>query len=143
MTLQYRSPLEEHTAFVSTRCLRYLLSVLWFVIVSLLPVSHKKNKQVLAVFLLRLPCGPCCQLSHFVARHTPVFLGSHQLAGHELTARINLLPVKQPDASLEQNIDDIERKRTRDESKVFDQVGVDICFCTHCNLSSDAWAGGF
>lgn len=79
---------------------------------------------MLAVFLLRLPCDPCCQLSHFVARHTPVFLGSHQLAGHELTARINLLPVKQPDASLEQNIDDIERKRTRDESKVFDQVGV-------------------
>lgn len=55
-------------------------------------------------------------------RHTPAFLGGHQLVGHELTARINLLPVKQPDASLERNIDDIERKRTRDESKVFEQA---------------------
>ena len=41
------------------------------------------------------------------------------------------LPVKQPDASLERNIDDIERKRTKDESKVFEQVGVYIGFCTN------------
>lgn len=80
---------------------------------------------------------------HFVARHNPAFLGGHQLVGHELTARINLLPVKQPDASLERNIDDIERKRTKDESKVFEQVGVYIGFCTNCNRSNGPWAGGF
>jgi len=55
-------------------------------------------------------------------RHTPSFLGSHQANGHELTARINLLPVKQPDASLERNINEIEQKRTRDEGKVFKQA---------------------
>lgn len=55
-------------------------------------------------------------------RHAISFLGSHQPTGHELTARINLLPVKKPDASLERNIHEIEKKRTRDEGKVFKQA---------------------
>lgn len=55
-------------------------------------------------------------------RHTPSFLGGLQPTGHELTARINLLPVKQPDASLERNINELEQKRTKDEGKVFEQA---------------------
>jgi len=55
-------------------------------------------------------------------QHTPSFLVSHQPTGHELTARINLLPVKQPDASLERNIKEIERKRTKDEGQLFKQA---------------------
>lgn len=42
--------------------------------------------------------------------------------GHELTARINLLPVSSPAASLESHIKDIERKRTRDEGNIFRQA---------------------
>ena len=43
--------------------------------------------------------------------------------GHELTARINLLPATSPDASLESRIKAIENKRTRDEGNIFKQVG--------------------
>lgn len=42
--------------------------------------------------------------------------------GHELTARINLLPIASPDASLEQHIKAIERKRSRDEGSLFKQA---------------------
>ena len=92
-----------------------------------LPASHRTPKRVHAVTVLCSLNILCGQLFHDAGRHTISFLGNHQPTGHELTARINLLPVKKPDASLERNIHEIEKKRTRDEGKVFEQVGV-YCF---------------
>lgn len=42
--------------------------------------------------------------------------------GHELTARINVLPTSSPDPSLERKVQEIEDKRTRDEGKLFQQA---------------------
>jgi hypothetical protein len=42
--------------------------------------------------------------------------------GHELTARINVLPAKGPDASAEARIKAIERKRAREENTIFNQA---------------------
>jgi hypothetical protein len=108
-----------------------------------LPASHRKPKRVRAVIVLCSPNILCCAFFHDAGRHTPSFLGRHQENCHELTARINLLPVKQPDASLERNINEIEQKRTRDEGKVFKQVSVHIAFVSNWNRQTNARAGGF
>lgn len=42
--------------------------------------------------------------------------------GHELTARINVLPAHGPDASVEARIKAIEKKRSREEITIFDQA---------------------
>ena len=46
-----------------------------------------------------------------------------QLGGHELTARINVLAVAKPDGALEQSIDALEDKRSKDEGNIFKQAG--------------------
>ncbi len=43
--------------------------------------------------------------------------------GHELTARINILPIRSPDPSLESHVQEIEDKRSKDERNMFRQVG--------------------
>ena len=45
-----------------------------------------------------------------------------ELGGHELTARINLLPAPSPENSLELRIQEIEEKRSKDERNVFREV---------------------
>ena len=62
-----------------------------------------------------------------------------ELGGHELTARINVLAVARPDASLEQKIDKIEEKRSKDEGNIFKQVRVPLLVCFV--LSSGALQG--
>lgn len=42
--------------------------------------------------------------------------------GHEMTARINLLPIPSPDPTLESKIQEIENKRSKDEGAVFRQA---------------------
>lgn len=49
-----------------------------------------------------------------------------ELGGHELTARINVLAVARPDASLEQKIDKIEEKRSKDEGNIFKQAALEM-----------------
>lgn len=46
-----------------------------------------------------------------------------KLGGHELTARINVLAVAKPDGALEQSIDALEDKRSKDEGNIFKQAG--------------------
>lgn len=47
------------------------------------------------------------------------FHEAHGSGGHEITTRINLLPVVSADASLERSIQKLERKRSRDERALF------------------------
>lgn len=42
--------------------------------------------------------------------------------GHEMTARINILPAPSPDPSLESSIQDMEDKRSKDEGNIFKQA---------------------
>jgi len=45
-----------------------------------------------------------------------------EAAGHELTARVNLLPVAAPEASVTARIEKLERKRANDEKHLFEEV---------------------
>jgi len=57
-----------------------------------------------------------------VGRQATQFQELRVVDGHEMTARINVLPVLQPDAALEANIRELEEKRTTHEGKIFDQA---------------------
>lgn len=46
--------------------------------------------------------------------------------GHELTARVNVLPAKGPDARVEGRIKAIEKKRSREETAIFDQAASEM-----------------
>lgn len=52
------------------------------------------------------------------------------LGGHELSARINILPIASPNPSLEININEIETKRASDEGKMFDQAILEMAGLT-------------
>lgn len=52
--------------------------------------------------------------------------GARTLGGHELAARVNVLPIAAPEASLETNIEKIEQKRTTDEGKLFEQAVLEM-----------------
>ena len=140
--MQPRLLLEEQAVFMSTRCLRCVWMFCGLSLFHCLPASHRTPKRVRSVIVL---CSPnvVFLLFHDAGQHTPSFLVSHQPTGHELTARINLLPVKQPDASLERNIKEIERKRTKDEGQLFKQVGIYIATSSNWNRQTNAWAGSF
>lgn len=53
-----------------------------------------------------------------------------QLGGHELTARINVLAVAKPDGALEQSIDALEDKRSKDEGNIFKQAILEMAALT-------------
>lgn len=53
-----------------------------------------------------------------------------QLGGHELTARIDVLPLPSPDALIESGIEAIERKRSRDEGNIFRQAVAEMSALT-------------
>jgi len=58
------------------------------------------------------------------------FLEVRSRLGHELTARINLLPIGAPDSSLETNIKKIENKRTKHEGAIFEQARLEMAGLT-------------
>jgi len=63
-----------------------------------------------------------------------------ELGGHELTARINVLPLSSPASSIESRIESIERKRSRDEGNIFKQAVSEMNALTQIvqNVSRDA-----
>jgi len=73
-------------------------------------------------------CGAPLALFIF-CRQVSVHEAGTQLGGHELTARINVLAVAKPDGSLEQSIDALEEKRSKDEGNIFKQAGKSHLVC--------------
>jgi len=64
-------------------------------------------------------------------KHAPSFREVRGSGGHEVATRINVLPVASPDASLEPEIEALERKRSDEEAALFKEAEDEMAMLTN------------